>query len=202
MPATSDACPMFIKAFLIAAYRFRTISADHSTAQKGVLVVFLPLIMVVSIWLASCIPSLVTRTRSRIATIIHIVFGIYLAVVYWILICVTLAYAKPISILTGVTAALHFAQFCSPAHPDAIHSHKAVSHAMFWASVGVLYYTSTCIPNSPVVRDGSFILVVWAPEIINILVVPVFNHVVTFAVTSYESSLGDYTDEDEDSKSD
>ncbi|KAJ1466587.1 hypothetical protein T484DRAFT_1756519 [Baffinella frigidus] len=202
MPQMDRACPMFLKALLIASYRFRTISSDPSTAQKGVLVVFLPLMFVVGIWLASCIPSLVTRTRSRVATIIHIVFGIYLAVVYWILICITLAYAKPLSILTGVTAAIHFTWFCSPAHPDAIHHHSAVSHVMFWTTVAVLYYTNICIPNSPIVRDGYFILVIWAPETINMLIVPVFNHVATFVVTSYESSLVDHTDDDEDTKSD
>jgi hypothetical protein len=196
-----SACPMFIKALLIASYRFRTISSEPNTAQKGVLVAFLPLMMVVGVWLASCIPSLVTRTRSRIATITHILFGIYLAAVYWILICVTIAYTKPLSILTGVTAALHFAWFCSPAHPDAIHGTKTVSHVMFWAMIGVLYYTNMCIPAVPAIRDGSFILVIWAPESVNILIAPVFNHLVTFAVTSYESSLVDQ-DDDEDSKAD
>jgi hypothetical protein len=200
MPQMDRACPMFLKALLIASYRFRTISSDPNTAQKGVLVVFFPLIAVVCIWLASCIPSLVTRTRSRVATIVHIVFGIYFAVVYWIIICATLAYAKPLSILTGVTAALHFAWFSCPAHTDAIHKGKSVEHIMFWAMVGVLYYTNMCIPHSPVIRDAYFILVIWAPEIVNLLITPVFNHVITFVVTSYESSLLDHSDED--SKSD
>jgi hypothetical protein len=196
MPATNSACPMFIKAALIFAYRFRTISNDRSTAQKGVTIVFLPLMAVIGMWLASCIPSIVTRTRSRIATIVHIMFGIYLALTYWILICVTLAYAKQISLLTGVTAALHFAWFCCPAHPDAIHGHKGVLHVMFWAQVGILYYTFTCIPNSPVISDKFFMLVVWAPEMVNILITPAFNHCVTFAVSSGRSTLVDDTTED------
>jgi hypothetical protein len=200
MPATNSACPMFIKAALIFAYRFRTTSNDPSTAQKGVAVVFLPLMAVIGMWIASCIPSIVTRTRSRVATIVHIMFGIYLALTYWILICVTLAYAKQISLLTGVTAALHFAWFCCPAHPDAIHGHANIMHAMFWAQVAILYYTFTCIPNSPVVSDKFFILVIWAPETINILITPVFNHCVAFAVSSGKSTLVD--DTTEDSKSD
>jgi hypothetical protein len=200
MPATNDACPMFLKALLIFAYRFRALKNEPSDAQKGVIVVFLPLVVVIGIWLASCIPSIVTRTRSRIATIIHMVFGIYLALVYWILICVSLAYAKDLSLLTGVTAALHFAWFCCPAHPDAIHGNKSIVHCMFWAQVGILYYTYSCIPNSPVVSDRFFVLVIWAPEIVNILITPVFNHCVTFAVSSGVSES--VSDEPEDSKSD
>jgi hypothetical protein len=200
MPATSSACPMYIKAVLIFAYRFRTTSNDPTTAQKGVAVVFLPLMAVVGIWLASCIPSIVTRTRSRVATIAHIVFGIYLAAIYWVFICVTLAYAKQISLLTGVTAALHFAWFCCPAHPDAIHGNKSIMHLMFWIQIGIVYYTFACIPNSPVISDKFFIFVIWAPETINILITPVFNHCVTFAVSSDKSALVD--DTDEDSKSD
>jgi hypothetical protein len=191
---------MFIKALLIFAYRFRTIDTEPSEAQRGVIVVFLPLIGVVSIWIASCIPSLVTRTRSRIATIIHIVFGFYLALVYWVLICVTLAYAKELSLLTGATAALHFAWFCCPAHPDAIHGSKSIVHCMFWAQVGTIYYTFSCIPKSPVISDRYFILVIWAPEMINMLITPVFNHCVTFVVS--QGSSDSVSNESEDSKED
>jgi hypothetical protein len=202
MPATNDACPMFMKALLIFAYRLRVVHVEPSAAQKGVIVVFLPLMAVVGIWLASCIPSIVTRTRSRIATITHIVFGIYLTVTYWILICVTLAYAKQLSLLTGVTAAMHFAWFCCPAHPDAIHGSKSVMHCMFWAQIGILYYTYSCIPNSPVISDKFFVLVIWAPEIVNMLITPVFNHCVTFAVSVHHSASVADEYESEDSKTD
>jgi hypothetical protein len=196
MPAMNEACPMFIKALLIFTYRFRNTSIDPNTAQKGVIHVFLPLMAIIGLWLASCIPSLVTRTRSRFATIIHIMFGIYLAVIYWILICITISYAKQLSLLTGVTAAIHFAWFCCPAHPDAIHGSKSVSHVMFWSIIWVLYYTYECIPHSPAISDRFFILVIWAPEIVNILITPVFNHCITYTVSVYENRSLDGTTED------
>jgi hypothetical protein len=194
MPATNKACPIPIKALLIFVYRmhsYENMENQHqgaSEANGNVVAVFTPLIVVISIWLAMCIPSLLTRTRCRIGTILHILFGIYLAVVYWTLICVTLSYAKNAAFLAGITAAVHFAWFCAPAHPDTVHGARNIGHIMFTALGLIIYYTFSRNQMFPHVRDAVFIFVIWAPEIINIILNSLFSNTVTECVNYFTPS--------------
>jgi hypothetical protein len=181
MPATSTACPIPLKALIIFVYRMRSYqhieSQQKGTAEAGgnVVTVFTPLIVVISIWLAMCIPSLLTQTRCRVGTILHILFGIYLAAVYWTLVCVTLSYAKNAAFLAGITTAIHFAWFCAPAHADTIHGSRSIRHIMLTAIALIISYTFTHTQMFPHVRDAVFIFVIWAPEVINILLDSLFS---------------------------
>jgi hypothetical protein len=194
MPATNAACPIPLKALLIFVYRMRSYehleSQQQGTAEAGgsVVTVFTPLIVVSSIWLAMCIPSLLTQTRCRIGTILHILFGIYLAAVYWTLICVTLSYAKNAAFLAGITAAIHFAWFCAPAHPDTIHGSHSIRHIMVTALGLIIYYTFSHKQMFPHVRDAVFIFVIWAPEIINITLNCLFATTVGVFMSYFKSS--------------
>lgn len=190
MPATNTACPIPLKALLIVVYRLHSYehieSQEKGTAETGwnVVTVFTPLILVSSIWLALCIPSLLTQTRCRVGTVLHILFGVYLAVVYWTLICITLSYAKNATFLAGITAAVHFAWFCAPAHPDTIHGAHNIRHIMIMALGLIIYYTFSRKQMFPHVRDAVFIFVIWAPEIINIFLNSLFSTTVA-AFMSY-----------------
>jgi formate hydrogenlyase subunit 4 len=180
---------MAIKILLIAVYRFNSFDKPSSTPEKiGIISVFLPLLSMVIIWLAACIPSLVSRTRSRLGTTIHIVFGIYVASVYWIIISMSIAYAKNVSLITAITAAIHFAWFCAPSHPDNINGAVSVSHVMRAALAVLMYYTLIRSPAFPHVSDSMFIITVWGPEIVNIILDAVFATVASSIILYYESS--------------
>lgn len=166
---------MMIKMLLIAAYRFNSYNVQSASPEKtGVLNAFLPLGLMVIIWFAACIPSLVSRTRSRIGTTMHIIFGIYVALVYWILICVSISFASNIGILTGLTAAAHFAWICAPSHPDCINGSVSISHLLRAALSVLMYYTLIRSPSFPHVPDFMFIITIWGPEIVNIILDAVF----------------------------
>jgi hypothetical protein len=186
MPATRAACPMAIKMLLIASYRYNSYDEPTQAApEKGAIFhVFVPLASVVLIWLATCVPSLLNRTRSRLGTTIHIVFGIHLAAVYWIITSVAIAYYRNVSILVGLTTAVHFAWICSPAHPDTIHGYRTIGHVMRAVIVIIVYYTVIRSPVFPHVKDGAFIFTIWGPEIINMIMDPVFATSVT-ALTAF-----------------
>jgi hypothetical protein len=189
MPATKAACPMAIKMLLIAVYRFNSFDRPSPTPEKvGIISVFIPLLSMVMIWLAACIPSLVARTRSRLGTTIHIVFGIYVASIYWIIISMSIAYAKNVSILIAITAAVHFAWFCAPSHPDNINCAASVSHVMRAALAVLLYYTLIRSPSFPHVDDSMFIITVWGPEIVNIIIDAIFAAVASSIILYYDSS--------------
>lgn len=160
---------------LIGVYRFNSFNMPSASPEKiGVVSAFLPLGLMVLMWLAACTPSLVTRTRSRLGTTIHIVFGIYVALVYWILICVSISYARNVGILTGLTAAVHFAWICAPSHPDTINGSVSISHLMRAALAVLVYYILIRSPSFPHVPDCMFIIVVWGPEIVNMTLDGVF----------------------------
>jgi hypothetical protein len=177
MPMTKKACPMWIKIALIAAYRYNSFKADDPVQEKGVslLSVFLPLVVTVFIWLTTCIPSVVTRTRNPLATTVYVIFGLILTSVYWTLVSAALAYAKNLGMLAGYTAAVHFAWFSSPAHVDSIHGGKNILNIMRVCIVTILYCTLVRIPKFPHIPDGAFIITVWSPEIINIILNTLFN---------------------------
>ncbi|KAJ1463787.1 hypothetical protein T484DRAFT_3650233 [Baffinella frigidus] len=178
MPMAKQACPMFVKIILIAVYRHNSHKETNSPLQEkgtSLLQVFLPLLVTIFVWLVTCIPSVVTTTRNPLGTIIHIVFGITLACVYWTLVSAALAFSKNIGMLAAITAAAHFAWFCAPAHPDCIHGSKNIHYVMRVCIVVILYSTLARTPVLPHVPDSAFIITVWAPEIINIIVGVVFT---------------------------
>lgn len=189
MPGTKTACPMIIKMLLIGAYRFNSYDTHSVSPEKiGVLNAFLPLGLMVTLWLAACIPSLVSQTRSRIGTTMHIVFGILVALTYWILICVTISFASNVSILAGLTAGVHFAWFCAPSHTDTITGSVSISHCMRAALAILLYYTLIRSPSFPYVPDYMFIIPVWLPEIVNGLLDVSFAVSATAVLVYCESS--------------
>jgi hypothetical protein len=198
MPGTKAACPMFVKMLLIGAYRFNSFNAPSPAPEKiGVLNAFIPLGLMVMLWLAACIPSLVSRTRSRIGTTMHIVFGIFIALVYWILICASISYASNISILTGLTTAIHFAWICAPSHPDTINGSVSIRHLMCSAIAVLMYYTLIRSPSFPYVPDCMFLIPVWGPEIINFVVDSIFK-ISASSLLLYWDSTHTYTvDKDE-----
>jgi hypothetical protein len=188
MPATKAACPMMIKIMLIAAYRFNSLDGPSPTPEKhGIIGMFVPLFSMVIIWLAACIPSLVSRTRSRLGTMIHIVFGIYVASFYWIIISMSIAYAKNASMLIAITAAIHFAWFCAPSHPDNINGAVSVSHVMRAALAVLMYYTFIRSPAFPHVPDSMFIITVWGPEIVNTILDAIFATVAASIILYHDS---------------
>ena len=159
---------MMIKMLLVGVYRYNSYATPSASPEKiGVLNVFLPLGLMVTIWLAACIPSLVSQTRSRLGTTMHIVFGILIALTYWILICVSISFASNVSILTGLTAAVHFAWICAPSHTDNITGSVSISHVMRSALAVLMYYTLIRSPPFPHVPDYMFVIPICIPEIIN-----------------------------------
>ena len=198
MPAAKAACPTFVKMLLIGVYRFNSYNTPSPAPEKlGVLNAFLPLGLMVILWLAACIPSLVSRTRSRIGTTMHIVFGIFVALVYWILICVSISYASNVSILTGLTAATHFAWICAPSHPDTIIGSVSISHLMCSAIAVLMYYTLIRSPSFPHVPDCMFLIPVWGPDIINRVADSIFA-ISASSLTLYWDSIHTFSvDKDE-----
>jgi hypothetical protein len=200
MPGVQKSCPVPVKALLIAAYRWNSRDTGEQIDEElrstaGVYPAFIPLIAVVMLWLTACVPSLLVNTRSSIGTLLHIVFGVYLAAVYWILVCVTLAYKPEISILTGITSSVHFAWFCAPAHPDTVYGSDKVSHVMRVSILVLVYTTATHPQHFAYVRDAWFVLVIWAPEIVSLLVTLPFNSVVTMVVSYFEDFVPERHDE-------
>ena len=185
MPKTKDACPMAIKIILIAVYRHNSYAENTVVQEKGhsLFHVFLPLVVVLFIWVVTCIPSIATRTRNPLGTTLHIIFGLTLSCVYWTLVSASLAFSKHIGMLSGLTAATHFAWFCSPAHPDCIHGGKNIRNVMRACIFVILYSTLVRSPVLPHVPDSAFIITVWAPEIINITVDAVFATSVSMLLT-------------------
>ena len=198
MPTTREACPMALKIILIAVYRHNSYQENSPIQVKGIGLrqVFIPLMLVVFTWIVVCIPSIATRTRNPLGTTIHIIFGLSLACVYWTLVSAALAYSKSIGMLAGLTAALHFAWFCAPAHPDCIHGSKNIRNVMRVCIFVILYSTLARSPVLPRVADSAFIITVWAPEIINIVLDTVFTASVAM-VLSYVESPSRKEDKDE-----
>jgi len=188
MPRTKEACPMILKIILIAVYRHNShnprAGANNADPHQdtSLLHVFLPLFVTVVIWMLTCIPSVITSTRNPLGTIIHVVYGVQLACVYWTLVAAAVALSNKdgspsgVGLLSGVTAASHFAWFCAPAHPDCIHGMNGnIQNIMRCCIFVILYSTLARSPALPGVQDGSFIITVWAPEIVNIIMDSVFN---------------------------
>jgi len=190
---------MIVKGLLIMAYRLNSFNLDEGPPPKhagggeskwgGVFPALLPLAVVMLIWLVLCLPSLWTNTRCRTGTMLHLVFGICLGAVYWCLICATVRYQRNICVLAGLTAATHFAWFCAPAHRDTIHGAANVKTVMRVVVASVIYHTLTRYVRHPHVPDGFYILTLWAPEIICMVLDPFFSSCVLLVQHWYDETL-------------
>ena len=203
MPATKQACPMLIKGLLIAVYRLNSFNPGESTPlgyggggnsksswwYGGVFPALLPLGVVVMVWFVMCLPSLLTNTRCRTGTMLHLMFGVFLSSVYWCLICATVRYQKNLSVLAGLTAATHFAWFSAPAHRDTINGAANIKDVMRLVMASVIYHTLTRSTRYPNVPDGAYIITVWAPEIISMVLDPLFAVSVLLVQHLYDDTL-------------
>ena len=174
MPLTRYSAPILLKLAIVVAFKWKQGSVETSQVQ-GVFVAYLPLALTFLMWILLALPSLCIKTKNSTASICYVVFGSTLFVTYTAGLTLSIVLQPEATIFLAGSSAMHFAYFVSGAHQSALHGTNVMHSCMSGFICIWMYYCIFALPVCLHVPDVHFVIYMWAPEGVNV----VLNFVIT-----------------------
>jgi hypothetical protein len=169
LPLTRHHAPILLKLAIVFAFKWKQ-GPVESSMSKGVGAAFMPLGLTFLVWILMALPSLCIKTKNSTASICYVIFGSTMFITYSAGITLSILLQPEATIFLAGSAAMHFAYFVSSAHPSALHGANIMHSCMLGFICIWMYYCVNALPVCLHVPDVLFLVYMWAPEAVNMVI--------------------------------